>query len=165
MKPRKGETPEAFRERRNAYLRAVRRANPEKNRATVRAWAAANRERKQLANAAWREANRDRMQVVRAAWKKANADRIRVHNATRRARSRSSGRLSPNIVPLLMAKQSARCAACACELVEFHLDHILPLALGGSHTDDNVQLLCPPCNLRKGAMHPDDFAKQQSSVM
>jgi 5-methylcytosine-specific restriction endonuclease McrA len=32
----------------------------------------------------------------------------------------------------------------------FVLDHIIPLARGGGHTIDNIQFLCPPCNLSKG---------------
>jgi 5-methylcytosine-specific restriction endonuclease McrA len=31
------------------------------------------------------------------------------------------------------------------------LDHIVPLALGGSHTPGNCQLACRSCNGRKGA--------------
>lgn len=154
MTPRKGETPEQFRERRNAYWRDARRADPTKNRSTVRAWTAANRERKQVENAAWREANAERMKSLRAEWKKANAHRIRVHKATRRARARAGGSLSPNIVPTLMIAQAGRCALCTCTLERYHLDHIVPLVLGGTNTDGNVQLLCPPCNLRKGAKHP-----------
>jgi 5-methylcytosine-specific restriction endonuclease McrA len=34
----------------------------------------------------------------------------------------------------------------------FHLDHIHPLARGGSHTMDNLQITHPICNIRKGAM-------------
>lgn len=32
-----------------------------------------------------------------------------------------------------------------------HVDHIVPLARGGPDTEENLQLLCRPCNLRKGA--------------
>ncbi len=31
-----------------------------------------------------------------------------------------------------------------------HVDHIVPLALGGTHTWNNVQLLCRACNGAKG---------------
>lgn len=32
-----------------------------------------------------------------------------------------------------------------------HIDHIVPLARGGAHAQENLQLLCAPCNLTKGA--------------
>jgi 5-methylcytosine-specific restriction endonuclease McrA len=35
--------------------------------------------------------------------------------------------------------------------VGMHLDHIVPRARGGADTAENLQLLCPPCNWRKGA--------------
>jgi hypothetical protein len=38
---------------------------------------------------------------------------------------------------------------------QFHLDHVLPLALGGRDDMTNWQALCGPCNLRKGATYAD----------
>lgn len=37
-----------------------------------------------------------------------------------------------------------------------NLDHIWPLAHGGTHTWDNVQLLCRECNMAKSDKKPDD---------
>ncbi len=35
---------------------------------------------------------------------------------------------------------------------EYHVDHIVPLALGGDEWDlANLELSCPRCNLSKGA--------------
>ena len=34
---------------------------------------------------------------------------------------------------------------------DFHLDHVVPLARGGEHSYDNIQLAHPRCNIRKGA--------------
>jgi hypothetical protein len=43
-----------------------------------------------------------------------------------------------------------RCAECgSAQLLEF--DHVIPLALGGSSTERNMQLLCADCNRAKGA--------------
>lgn len=47
-------------------------------------------------------------------------------------------------------RDGGRCAACGTdELLQF--DHVIPVALGGASTPENLQLLCAPCNREKGA--------------
>ena len=47
-------------------------------------------------------------------------------------------------------RDGGRCAACGTdELLQF--DHVIPVALGGASTPENLQLLCAPCNRDKGA--------------
>jgi 5-methylcytosine-specific restriction endonuclease McrA len=46
-----------------------------------------------------------------------------------------------------------------------HVDHILPLALGGDNRRKNIQLLCPTCNLSKGAHHPIDHAQRNGLLL
>lgn len=36
-----------------------------------------------------------------------------------------------------------------------HLDHVMPIALGGKNIFWNFQVLCAPCNLSKGATYAD----------
>ena len=46
------------------------------------------------------------------------------------------------------------CMKCGVKLLkkDFHVDHIIPLALGGSEWDlSNLELSCAKCNLSKGA--------------
>lgn len=62
----------------------------------------------------------------------------------------SVGALSSNIREHLYTKQNGLCNGCGCKLKETHLDHIFPISRGGTNTDNNVQLLCPRCNLSKG---------------
>lgn len=53
----------------------------------------------------------------------------------------------------LLRVQDHRCAICRGPLgfYESHIDHIIPVALGGSDDWNNLQLTHMTCNLRKGA--------------
>ncbi len=54
---------------------------------------------------------------------------------------------------------SQRCVYCASPL-EAHtatLDHVMPLARGGSHDPENVVAACGPCNRLKGELLPQEF--------
>jgi hypothetical protein len=47
-------------------------------------------------------------------------------------------------------RDGGRCTACGgAELLQF--DHVIPVALGGASTAENLQLLCADCNRAKGA--------------
>ena len=74
------------------------------------------------------------------------------------ARRGAPGRLSPDIRKVLFDMQKGTCNGCNTTLDQFaHLDHILAISRGGANTDDNVQLLCPRCNLSKGAKTMEEW--------
>ncbi|MEO7183396.1 MAG: HNH endonuclease [Gemmatimonadaceae bacterium] len=52
-----------------------------------------------------------------------------------------------------------RCVYCATplEYARATLDHVHPLAKGGTHTSGNVVAACPPCNRLKADMLPAEF--------
>jgi hypothetical protein len=56
----------------------------------------------------------------------------------------------------LMARERGKCAACSANITlelheEPHVDHIVPLARGGSNDLVNLQILCSTCNLAKSS--------------
>ena len=132
-----------------------------------RLYSARNSEKKKQAAAEWRRLNPERAKSAIAAWYAANPDAMKIKKHNRRARMLAGGKLSRGIGQRLLSLQRGMCAACRCNLSESgrHLDHVMPLAKGGSNTDDNVQLLCPPCNLDKNAKHPIDWAQENGRLL
>lgn len=48
------------------------------------------------------------------------------------------------------SRDGGRCRNCN-STVELQFDHVIPVALGGANTAENIELLCRTCNLRKSA--------------
>jgi hypothetical protein len=68
----------------------------------------------------------------------------------------SGGRrpLSPRVRYEVIEAAGFRCQACgrgASDGTKLHVDHIVPVAGGGSNDETNLQCLCEECNLGKGA--------------
>lgn len=142
-------------------------ANPEKCRAKSAAWAAANPEKVKKRHAAWLAANPEKVRAHASKWAKANPEARRIHGHNRRARKRANGgRLSPGLAAKLFKLQKGKCACCHVSIADGnHLDHRIPVALGGPNEDWNMQLLCGPCNMSKGAKHPVDFMQQRGFLL
>ncbi len=58
----------------------------------------------------------------------------------------------PELKQAMFDEQGGKCNACENEMriVDFHIDHIIPVSKGGSDTRENYQLLCGNCNMIKG---------------
>ena len=57
----------------------------------------------------------------------------------------------------LLRLQGGRCAYCGPTSARLERDHIVPLSRGGSDDFDNSQILCAPCNTRKGTLTDWEF--------
>ena len=60
------------------------------------------------------------------------------------------GAIPDDVKQFVWARDGGHCRSCGSG-VELQFDHVIPIALGGSSTADNLQVLCGPCNRRKGA--------------
>jgi len=70
-----------------------------------------------------------------------------------RRRHRVRGSYTAEDVRRLLVLQGGLCRACGVSLtvVGYHVDHVVPIAKGGLNVAGNLQVLCPRCNLSKGA--------------
>ncbi len=145
--------------------------NPAPQKAYARNWANENRDRRAATSRVWREENKEYVTAKMKDWYSANIEMVLASNRKRRAISRNAeGSHTAADVRGILEKQSGLCANCKTKLFKsgvkkYHVDHIMPLALGGSNWPTNLQCLCPSCNLSKGAKHPGDWAKQQGRLL
>ena len=130
-------------------------------------WREAHPDKKREATRRWRESNIERAREVNANWNKSNPDSMRLILQNYRAKKRDSGILSKGLAQRLYNLQRGLCA-CGCgEKLgkDYHLDHIMPIALGGRNADDNIQLLKSTCNRQKHSKHPIDFMQERGFLL
>jgi 5-methylcytosine-specific restriction endonuclease McrA len=111
--------------------------------------------------------NASRIKVVQRLYRSSNPIAMRVKQAKRRATKRAAGGAHGAAdIRALFKMQRGACAVCHVKLPDdFHVDHIVPLSLGGSNGKRNLQLLCPCCNLSKGANDPIQFMQSLGRLL
>ena len=87
-------------------------------------------------------ANRRRLQLEKAHALQAMTEEL--SKGPKRAHIRQ------DIKILVWQRDQGRCVSCSSQ-TDLEFDHIIPIAMGGANTARNLQLLCEPCNRRKGA--------------
>lgn len=140
-----------------AREKARRAADPEKTRAR-------DRERRKTSPETLSQ-SRERVRI----WKLLNPEKRRVSLRNHQARRRKApGKHGVADIRFLMEKQSGKCAHSWCRRPlkpRYHVDHVIPIKLGGHNDRKNLQLLCIPCNTSKKATHPVEFAQQHGLLL
>jgi 5-methylcytosine-specific restriction endonuclease McrA len=123
----------------------------------------------------WRKANPEKVQEKqhRRYWSDPERERARSAKYSRVAASRRRQRAKENggtftraDILFLYASQRGGCVACKrALLLDYHIDHIIPLVRGGRNSKDNIQLLCPPCNMEKSGKDPIDFMRHKGFLL
>lgn len=110
--------------------------------------------------------NKEKRAVYAKKWREENKEKLRLLCINRRRRIYGSGKLSLDIASKVGDLQKWKCATCRISISgNYHIDHIMPISLGGSNVDSNIQLLCPHCNLSKHAKHPIDFMQSKGYLL
>jgi 5-methylcytosine-specific restriction endonuclease McrA len=136
----------------------------ERSRAKAREWRARNPDRllEYAKRAAANPERRAKAVLNVNRWTQANKAKHRSYLRTSRSRRKGAdGQHTAADVSEIMRLQRIRCAYCRTKLgTAHHVDHIQPLARGGSNDRRNLQMLCVPCNRHKAAKDPAVFARQ-----
>lgn len=106
---------------------------------------------------AWFEQHPERAKFYTVKYRQKRAE----HRHQRRARLLgATGTHTAADVRAQYERQHGHCFWCGAKVTwrKKHIDHVIPLALGGSNGPENLVIACPSCNLAKGARHPMDFA-------
>lgn len=123
-------------EKRAAAQKAWNERHPGRTTEIMREWRAANRERNRENDRRYQQAHpehfRNKARLRRALKKTAQAELV----------ERSA----------VWDRDAGICGICCtpADPASWHLDHVVPLALGGAHTYANTQVSHPACNMRKG---------------
>lgn len=153
-----------------ASARAWRLENPDRVRENRERWARENADLLAATKAAWARANRERINAQRdpeitRRWRRLNPDAHREAQARRRAQKRAT-EVGPVDVAALWTGLCGICQGVIDAELSWpnpnsrSLDHIMPLAKGGGHTQDNLQWAHLRCNISKGARLPEQLQSE-----
>jgi hypothetical protein len=93
----------------------------------------------------------DVLALVRDRERRAQRTLERAHAALSGDRAAPRREPIPRAIRLaVFERDGGRCVECG-SAFDIQYDHVIPLALGGANTAENLQILCAPCNQAKGA--------------
>ncbi len=142
----------ANREKRAAYRLAHREEQA--------AYRLAHREERAAYSAAYEASHKAERAAARSARHAAYRADFAAFRRARKERERGSDQSHTAAdIRAQHARQHGRCFWCKAKVGDaYHVDHVVPLALGGSNGPENIVIACAACNLHKSARHPMDFA-------
>lgn len=127
---------------------------------------AENKDKERDRHKKYRSENYEKIKAREKEYRINNPEKVRVKHANRRALLNSAeGRHNASDIKRIFDMQKWKCAGCATNLSNYHVDHITPLSKGGSNWPSNLQILCPACNLNKHAKDPFDWANERGLLI
>lgn len=114
----------------------------------------------------WRQKNADKINEYRKRYLSKHKEAVYSVCRNYRARKQNAvGSHNKSDIDFIFKMQKGRCANCNCKLNKYHVDHVFPLARGGSNDKYNLQILCPTCNVTKWCKDPIVFAQENGRLL
>lgn len=148
--------PEEARERQRRYRLSHSSERAELN----RQWRLLHAEHRAAYKRSYNATHQEQNSASHHSWQERNRDHVRAEVRNRSALLRgASGTHTALDVAAQRSRQRGLCYWCGEKVGRhYHVDHVMPLALGGSNGPENIVIACAPCNLSKNAKHPMDWA-------
>lgn len=153
---RKREKDREYRERnRDRVLENKRRwhrDNQQKVVKNVACWRKANPGKHRRHNQRYYVRHQAKINAYHRQYREQNPEKEKAKSQRRRAREQNAAGVhtAADIRECYM-EQAGRCAYCGMPVYDdYHVDHIIPLARGGTNWPENICIACPNCNLEKG---------------
>ena len=122
------------------------KSNQDRCRAAARKWYSENKEQKKKYFQEYRKKKREQYLATQEKYRKNNQPKINLYLRCRRRKTKE--KINPT---LLHNWESKECGICHGHIdSDYHLDHIIPISRGGEHSEKNIQLAHPHCNMSKG---------------
>jgi 5-methylcytosine-specific restriction endonuclease McrA len=140
----------------NAKAKIYRLENKEKKALADKRWSAANRDKTRAASKRWRERNPEKAKLVRLNNEAKHPFRARLKQQKRRERIKENGLF---LVTQQDAQRLLSGGCFYCGGSSAHIDHVVPVARGGSHSIGNLVGACQKCNQSKGSKFITEWNK------
>lgn len=143
---------------RQAYMQQYRAENADELLERGRAYNRKNADKRRSYRRIYRASHIEEEKARDREYRKRRPEVHRASEATRRAAMKErGGTYTPADIEAIRKAQGNRCYICGKKLAKFHVDHFIPLVLGGTNDPGNLRLACPKCNLHKYTKHPHDM--------
>lgn len=149
------------------YQAEWRKKNPIKSAARSARWYQKFKDRDKPQKKAYRAANRDIYNDSNRRWRAKYPEKKQAADRLNKCRRRgAAGKFTAEDTTRIRLAQRDKCAACAIDLHGTgQLDHITPIANGGSNWPRNLQWLCADCNRAKWHKDPIDFMRSLGRLL
>lgn len=143
---------EANKEELRAFARKKYHDNIEDERLRSRVYHTKNKHKANEKSSLWYNKNKELKKKYSENWREQNKDKVKTYSAKRRALKLST-QVEVVDYATIYGRDEGICHLCGqfVEVGDVHMDHVIPLSKGGTHTYDNIKVSHSWCNLRKGA--------------
>jgi 5-methylcytosine-specific restriction endonuclease McrA len=139
-----------------SHMQVLRRLKPqkaEKHREANARWKKCNQKKSLEISREWKANNKERRKEVDKQWRQNNPEAQRERGRRRRARkydaiNKSSLKVTAKDIETLKNNFGQSCAYCGA-VAKITIDHVVPLAKGGTHEIENLLPCCQSCNSSK----------------